>query len=560
MNQVCETNSRLCQAVGILVVALGSTTLHSVFAAEAACTNPDSARAIYYGNGVNNTFLQASEGLIALGRALETDDQLTERDELKLAYNRTGGLLRDIAQALIQDLELTYTEAVRFAINPPGEEIENYIIRAVASFNQLLIRDEDLQRHLESYRSDMLTGKAVVLVAHSQGNFYANQVWNRLTTQERTSFAIVSVANPDNAVGGQSCLELAANVLPGGTVVEVLACAVDADVPDFAWLGCIPETPRYTTGCGDNIIQGLRLLYNTVDGSATFDYLPRALPANVNSPLLEAEDRRGHSFTGTYLSVGSQTRASILENVRASVASLVEPEFTGDLSLTGTVIAADSQAPIESARVQVQLIGDSTFDAVIRDVTDESGAYALCVQSDLIPDNFLVAATREGYVPLTESVTQDGSSLQLIDLTLSPQTEDIVVIEVDPIVHHLGDDNFNGQINGQFQRRSEGSLYQATFVLSDAQFAAQAAELVFYAKGVQADNPVSINEQLVGTIPQSPADGSFSEVTLDVPMALFDQASELQLIEIESVRSSSSFFSRDIDDFEFANLRLRFTL
>lgn len=554
-----------CSKAGFFLLAFGWATLNSAHAADAECAPTSAPRSIYYGNGVDNTFLSASEGLIALQHALHSDNQVTEHDEFKLAYNRTAsrsgdfnvGLIRDVAQALVQNLELTYTQAVRLLLRPFGDEVEDRLVRSLASFNQRLIRDEDLSRHVESYRSDMLSGKTVLLVGHSQGNFYANQAWNLLTTREQESFAIVSVANPGNSVGDDMCLELDANLLPGRQFSGILQCAIDPLLPDLAYLGCQRQLPRYTTGCNDAVISGLRSLFNSIDGSSAFDYLPKALPSNVISAVSE-EDSLGHGFVSTYLRTGSESRARILENFRSASASVVSPDFVGNLSLTGGVTDAESLEVIESARVQVQLIGDSDFDAVVRDITDASGDYTLCLRSEWIPENFIVSAVREGYIPVTEPVTQDGSSLQRIDLVLSPQADDVIVIEVDPIVHHLGDGNFGGTINSQFQRRSEGAIYNATFALSEQQISAQAADLVFVAKGVQAENPVLINNQLVGMIPQSPTDGSFAEVALRVPMTYFDEDSELQLLEIQSVATSTS--GSDIDDFEFANIILTFTL
>jgi len=72
--------------------------------------------------------------------------------------------------------------------------------RSVASGFDLLesVVDEDLRRHIQRYEGLLMEGNRVLVVAHSQGNLYANAPHTRLADKGLPidAFGIVSVANP----------------------------------------------------------------------------------------------------------------------------------------------------------------------------------------------------------------------------------------------------------------------------------------------------------------------------------------------------------------------------
>jgi hypothetical protein len=67
----------------------------------------------------------------------------------------------------------------------------------------------DVNTHVNDYNNEIKNGNAVVVVAHSQGNLYANQEYPLIQPAPSTSnpknFSIVSVATPANSVAGQMC-------------------------------------------------------------------------------------------------------------------------------------------------------------------------------------------------------------------------------------------------------------------------------------------------------------------------------------------------------------------
>ena len=128
----------------------------------------------------------------------------------------------------------------------------------------------------------------------------------------------------------------------------------------------------------------------------------------------------------------------------------------------------------------------------------------------------------------------------------------VSVMEPEPQVRHLGNDEFSGRINSQFQRRSEGLVLQIPFEMTRAHSALplRGAELRLFVKGTQAPNPVRINGQQIATLAQSPRDGSFGEQVIRIPSGILQLGENV--LELESVARPGS----DKDDYEFVNPRV----
>ena len=150
--------------------------------------------------------------------------------------------------------------AVRNAIKSAEQaaSVENYV------------KDQDLTAHVARYAADLAAGKRVVVLAHSQGNFYANSAYERLSS--KSGFGIVAVGTPASFTAG--------------------------DGP-------------YTTLTNDQIITPIpgRRAPNTTNGSAF-----------VNATA----STDGHSFTGNYLN-GDVSGPQIVAQVKARIASLSCP-------------------------------------------------------------------------------------------------------------------------------------------------------------------------------------------------------------------------------------------
>lgn len=184
--------------------------------------------------------------------------------------------------------------------------------------------------------------------------------------------------------------------------------------------------------------------------------------------------------------------------------------------------------------------------------TDYAGRYVLAAPQ--MPEFFALSASLPGYDPATATASAEELAGKVLvrNFLLDPLSEHLISIEDDPQVHHVGNDRFEGAINSQFQRQSEGEVWTATFTLTAAQVEGfRDAELILLCKGVQADNIITINgRRLSQRLNTSPGDGSYGEFVTSIERRLLREGEN----EV-AIRSSDSL--GDLDDFEFVNVRIR---
>jgi hypothetical protein len=170
-----------------------------------ACT-PATAL-IAHGNGILTDFDSALDSIEALRRrALPADLQGVR---FAVAYNPTNGFIADIFESAVQDLSTDVTQFWRYWNNllPMPDNLRRLVEERVAQIDEAaLVNTDSLRRHVDLYSVNLLEGKKVLLVAHSQGTFYANQAFTLLTAENpenSRSFGIVSVALMDHFVAGE---------------------------------------------------------------------------------------------------------------------------------------------------------------------------------------------------------------------------------------------------------------------------------------------------------------------------------------------------------------------
>lgn len=218
-------------------------------------------------------------------------------------------------------------------------------------------------------------------------------------------------------------------------------------------------------------------------------------------------------------------------------------------TIRGRVTDAESEVPLPGATVRLVLPEEETVVAT----TDEAGLYELAVPP--VPEFFALSASLSGYVPATASIAAAALSrgALTVDFDLPRQTEYTVAIEDEPDVHHLGNDRFEGRINSQFQKPSEGKTFRATFEVSPEQLPPHhsRAEVWLLAKGVQCPHRIRINGKLLqARLDGSPRDGSFGEFA-----ASFDPA--WLVAGDNKIKISATPCRGDLDDFEFVNVQIR---
>lgn len=218
-------------------------------------------------------------------------------------------------------------------------------------------------------------------------------------------------------------------------------------------------------------------------------------------------------------------------------------------TIRGRVTDAATGEPLAGAGVRLDISSDVPLMTLSRD----DGSFVLYPPA--LPDHIAMSASKDGYVPATVSVStaELGDQTVGVDFLLERATERVVAVETDPQVHHLGNDRWEGQINSQFQKTSEGLRYHAQFALSAEQLSPRPSrcEVWMMTKGVQCPHEVYVNgQQLDAGLNRSPGDGSFGENAVDFDASLLRVGENT--IEIQDISCSG-----DLDDFEFVNLQIR---
>ncbi|OQY60674.1 MAG: hypothetical protein B6245_00005, partial [Desulfobacteraceae bacterium 4572_88] len=258
--------------------------------------------------------------------------------------------------------------------------------------------------------------------------------------------------------------------------------------------------------------------------------------------------------------------------------SVETPTFISQGSVSGQVVASEDGTPIPNATIHLDIPGSS-----IDVLTDIEGNYAIEVPS--LGDYCLISAGKEGYVPATANISKElltGVDTLVMNFELDEAEiadGSVIILEILPEVHHLGDDDYTGAVNSQFQKLSEGITFTRTFSLTADQLPQNCmvseseedddtaetpsrkrpgndpaedednlAELRLVAKGAQERNIVHINGNLLSaTVTDSPEDGSFGEVILPIDASYLKEGENT--LTITSIDGGRTF-----DDFEFANV------
>lgn len=185
----------------LLLLAL----IENSFAAS-TCAIPVPSSVIYFGNGINTDRGSARNSLSLLQKELSGsygDQKIT----YALAYNSTSGMSIDLAQAAAQSGTQNNRNIIRW-LN--GNNLTpNWFYKWFESYLNVKSLDvaKEVANHANFYLNDILDGKKVIVVSHSQGNFYVNEARELLARQLRggkmSSFAIYGVAVPADNIGGR---------------------------------------------------------------------------------------------------------------------------------------------------------------------------------------------------------------------------------------------------------------------------------------------------------------------------------------------------------------------
>ena len=226
---------------------------------------------VYFGNGVWNDREDAKESMKKLKEFVQIENpnffSVSNEDvtySIKYMHNKTDGKIEDLIE--------TYWQL--YVNGQVSEGYFTFVARVlnVLDFNfdfQAKIKDIINNYHLnltemdDRYRKESFDlNHNVLLVAHSQGNLFGNQLYNTLSTEEKKRFTMVSVGTPASHVLGNTS----------------------------------SSNASYTTLNGDYLIKSIS----------------NSLPSNT--------DGFGHTFVDSYLATGNFTsRANIIQDINDAV-------------------------------------------------------------------------------------------------------------------------------------------------------------------------------------------------------------------------------------------------
>jgi hypothetical protein len=269
--------------IAVLVCVMQITT--PAYAEQLFCSTPAETSpfktVIVYGNGILNTQRDANDSLTVIQRKLRSKlpaEKFATLD-FKLAYNQSVGIFTDMRETWRQKTESDNFDSLFWRMTSGLTTIpvtlQNDYKKRLASLDAWgPLEKFDITIHLNLYRELIRDGKKVVVVAHSQGNLFANKAYDILYSGNdaltTNSFGIVAVATPASFVGGNGF---------------------------------------HTTLETDHIIATVKNESSDSDRN-----LALPLPWNVqNSPT--GWDLEGHAFVGEYLLDGSLSESKIIGDI-----------------------------------------------------------------------------------------------------------------------------------------------------------------------------------------------------------------------------------------------------
>ena len=163
------------------------------------------AISLYFANGMFNTEDAANQSRAKL--------ELAAHHPVTLAYNLNETAILELIQVAEQKEEelariFWQNLANEFPLEPgsnPGkirgafDSIWPALLEISKTYDRdRYLRDADLQKHVQMYRADLQEGKHISVVAHSQGNFYANSAGELIANEAKGRYVVMGVAVPSS--------------------------------------------------------------------------------------------------------------------------------------------------------------------------------------------------------------------------------------------------------------------------------------------------------------------------------------------------------------------------
>ena len=546
MVQAADAIPDICDASAGYTVALFNGVWNMPDDAQASLAqlrlarSPATPKGFYQNKKVRHEVFYNSTGIVAGGTKFQDVAEVLiqsfrEVDSTGAFDNRYESIWESISLGSGIDNALSLTATILAAIplkQPIKQKIdENAAGIAATALAQMLSApptDADVLKHRKQLDVLRNAGQMLLLVAHSQGNLFVNQAFNYIRP------------------------------LIGDEGVKVAHIAPASPITNGPWL-----------------LADIDLVINVFLRLKGF-----VVPA-TDAVSFSSADRSGHALVTTYFdgNRSKQIRTVVLAMLEKQMAALKPYPLPASLSgltaegdacqiagfiASGTVVD-EAGKPIGGAQVYTQGNG-------LRYITTSKpdGSYSLYLNEDqakTLPASVLIAAANApvSFPQVEYRDLVDGRAIKInFVLKTVALNEQLIVIELVPEVHHIGDgsfattDNFgNPTVNSSFTRGNEGTVFTLPFPVLQSQTRYVDAEMTFQAKGVQCANQISLNGKLLYLTAASDANGSYSPYKVRFAVSAFLNAG-FNTFTFASVTNCAGAPAGDYDDLEFANVQISF--
>lgn len=293
--------------IRLLFIALSSLLSFLPFSLNsyaASCPIDSGITKIYFINGVLNSDIEAQANAKAIKSAYESELKVQYPDEhFEFNYSYNYSAKGDgVGAGVLDFVEFFEQKIAELGLKLSKWMAPQYFSAFISGSWELLLNDPDLKpkdvealrelhqsamefyashwpnqsesdSHVRKYVNDLTDGKRLILIAHSQGNLFAQRAMTLLEPRYGANIGMIGVASPASIEVGNS---------------------------------------THYTATDDRVIQLLRMFTSVLDANVEND------PGLLNDP----RDLDNHGFINSYFSAGLNSRSLIDEDFYSKVATL----------------------------------------------------------------------------------------------------------------------------------------------------------------------------------------------------------------------------------------------
>ncbi len=154
---------------------------------------------LYYANGImmNDSEEKATEiWQIKIEEVLKNKQESYKKlEKIQNSYNRSQFFFDDLFESLEQKMSNEFG----------WKQLTAYVTAFLTTHNiqeDWRVHGDDLDQQVKNYKQSIRDGHGVIVIAHSQGNYYTNEAYEELDEWMKEYFHMFGVATPANHVAG----------------------------------------------------------------------------------------------------------------------------------------------------------------------------------------------------------------------------------------------------------------------------------------------------------------------------------------------------------------------